>query len=369
MTKVYRNFFSEIQISEKEIEQRKKEIWEHLFVGKHKIYFTDEIGGYVLDTGNHDVRSEGMSYAMMLAVQYDRKDVFDKLWTWAKFNMYLTQGPNQGYFAWSVWPSGEKNSNGPAPDGEEYFAMALFFASHRFGDDQGIYHYENQAREILATCLHQDEKFPGYSMWNQENKLIKFVPNVDFSDPSYHLPHFYQLFSYWANEEDRSFWKEASSESRKYLVLASHPITGLSAEYAEYDGTPKNVKDHDRFFSDAYRVAANIGLDAQWFGKTKALSEVVERLQKFLAERIDQEEVYYIDGTLAHEKVLHPIGLIASSAEGSLALENELSKKWAQKFWDTPLRVGDRRYYDNFLYAFSFLALSGNYRIYGEVSE
>lgn len=25
------------------------------------------------------------------------------------------------------------------------------------------------------------------------NKLIKFVTNMDFSDPSYHLPHFYEL--------------------------------------------------------------------------------------------------------------------------------------------------------------------------------
>ena len=34
------------------------------------------------------------------------------------------------------------------------------------------------------------------------------------------------------------------------------------------------------------------------------------------------------------------------------------------RFWNTPLRTGDRRYYDNFLYLFAMLALSGNYRIY-----
>ena len=37
---------------------------------------------------------------------------------------------------------------------------------------------------------------------------------------------------------------------------------------------------------------------------------------------------------------------------------------WLEKFWNTPLRKGDRRYYDNFLYLFAFLALSGEYRIY-----
>ena len=38
--------------------------------------------------------------------------------------------------------------------------------------------------------------------------LIRFITDVDFSDPSYHLPHFYELFALWAKEEDRAFFKE-----------------------------------------------------------------------------------------------------------------------------------------------------------------
>ena len=34
---------------------------------------------YVEDTGNHDVRTEGMSYAMMVCVQMNRKEEFDRL--------------------------------------------------------------------------------------------------------------------------------------------------------------------------------------------------------------------------------------------------------------------------------------------------
>lgn len=43
-------------------------------------------------------------------------------------------------------------------------------------------------------------------MWNRENKQILFVPGSPFTDPSYHLPHFYELFAKWAYEEDRPFW-------------------------------------------------------------------------------------------------------------------------------------------------------------------
>lgn len=32
----------------------------------------------------------------------------------------------QKLFAWSCQTNGKRNADGPAPDGEEYFAMALF---------------------------------------------------------------------------------------------------------------------------------------------------------------------------------------------------------------------------------------------------
>src|SRR5690606_34812022 len=179
-------------------------------------------------------------------------DVFDRLWNWAYSYMYMTEGLHQGYFAWSCFPDGTRNSNGPAPDGEEFFAMALFFASNRWGDREAPYNYSTQAKNILRTCLHQQP--PGHTMWNLENKLIKFVPEVEFSDPSYHLPHFYELFGDWAYEEDRAFWKEAAAASRDYISLSSHSVTGLAPEYAFYDGTPNHIRGFGHFFSDSYRV-------------------------------------------------------------------------------------------------------------------
>ena len=41
-----------------------------------------------------------------------------------------------------------------------------------------------------------------------------------------------------------------------------------------------------------------------------------------------------------------------------------IAEKTVRQFWNTPLRQGKRRYYDNCLYFFAVLALSGNYRIY-----
>lgn len=368
-TEEYRNLFKEFGYSDEEISKRLEEIWEQLFNPEHeetRIYFPvgDDMG-YILDTGNLDVRTEGMSYGMMMAVQMDRKDIFDRLWKWTKTYMYMDSGIHAGYFAWSCSPDGTKNFHGPAPDGEEYFAMALFFASHRWGDGPYPFNYSEQAREILHTCLRKGEDGEGYPMWNRENKLIKFIPEVEFTDPSYHLPHFYELFALWANEEDRPFWKEAAKASREYLNIACHPETGLAPEYAFYDGTPNNERGFGHFFSDSYRVVANIALDYEWFRDENTPIDVAEKVQNFFADK-DPEDYrrYTIDGKPFEEKALHPVGLLATIAQGSLATDGEYSRYFVEKFWNTPVRTGNRRYYDNCLYFFSFLALSGNYKIW-----
>ena len=144
----YRNVFAELGYSEEQIEARLAETWEALFGNEEQTRIYHEMGddkGYLLDTGNLDVRSEGMSYGMMMAVQYDRQDVFDRIWNWAYTFMYMQEGVHKGYFAWSCQPDGTRNAQGPAPDGEEYFAMALFFASKRWGDQASPFNYSEQA--------------------------------------------------------------------------------------------------------------------------------------------------------------------------------------------------------------------------------
>ncbi|BCJ94290.1 hypothetical protein acsn021_18590 [Anaerocolumna cellulosilytica] len=365
----YPCLFEEIGITQVEMEIKIKETFNTMFFDpKEKIYF--ELGenmGYMLDTGNLDARSEGMSYGMMMAVQMDRKDIFDRLWLFSKTFMCQREGRYKGYFAWSVTPEGKKNSEGPAPDGEEYFAMALFFAAGRWGDGVEPFDYSVQAKTILHHCLHQAEIVPeGSAMWETKNYYIKFVPETPYTDPSYHLPHFYELFALKANEEDKEFWKKAAKESRKYLTKSCHPVTGMAPEYAEYDGSPKRLFHDGQFYSDAYRVAMNIGLDAAWFGSEKGLSQIVDNLQSFFQEKTRPHQYYnyLLDGTALEQPALHPTAIIATNAAGSLAAEGKYRLNFVREFWNTPLRTGERRYYDNCLYFFSLLMLAGKYRIY-----
>ena len=360
------NLLAVVGIGETDIQNRIDETFAAIFTDPvERFYFeSGDDAGYFMDTGNYDARTEGMSYGMMMAVQMNRKDLFDRFWRFSMRYMHMNSGRNAGYFAWSVKPDGTKNSHGPAPDGEEYYAMALFFAAARWGDGEPPLDYTNKARDILRHAVHQPELVKGgHAMWDEETALIRFIPEVDFSDPSYHLPHFYEQFALFADEADHPFWKRAAQASREYLGIACHPVTGLAAEYAHYDGTPETSRGHGDFFSDAYRVAMNIGLDSAWYGKRPEYKAIADNMQRFLWDK-EPYMTYTIAGKPIDPPALHPTAIICTTAAASLATDTELSRKWVEKFWQIKPRKGDRRYYDNCLYFFCLLMLAGRYRTF-----
>jgi oligosaccharide reducing-end xylanase len=47
-----------------------------------------------------------------------------------------------------------------------------------------------------------------------------------------------------------------------------------------------DYKIYGYFYSDSYRVAMKIGLDASWFNKDESLGDIVDKLQTFFSEII-----------------------------------------------------------------------------------
>ena len=110
-TNKYRNLLVEMGYTQAEVDAKVKEVFNDVFFGPNKVYF--EVGdsmGYVSDVKNHDARTEGMSYGMMIAVQLDKKDIFDRLWRWSKKYMQHQDGIREGYFAWSCRTDGTRNA-------------------------------------------------------------------------------------------------------------------------------------------------------------------------------------------------------------------------------------------------------------------
>lgn len=368
----YRNLFREmLGKSDAEVQAKLDAAWQQLFYGDdhtQRVYYP--VGAdmaYVLDTGYNDVRSEGMSYGMMIAVQLDKREEFDRIWKWAKTYMYQQDGPYQGYFAWHCQPSGEPIHRNPASDGEEWFVMALFFAARRWGNGEGIFNYQAEAQAILDTMLHKAEQKSDLAtnMFDARTKLVVFVPTVgrdsSFTDPSYHLPAFYELWARWA-DKDNVFWQQAAQASREFFRKAAHPQTGLMPDYAEFDGTPTGGEHRD-FRFDAFRVASNVAVDYAWFAADPWQVEQSNRLLEFFySQGIDRYvNQYTLDGKpLSSDR---STGLIAMNAVAALAATTDKAPRFVEALWNARIPSGRWRYYDGLLYMLALLHVSGNFRI------
>src|SRR5580704_14838310 len=93
----YRNLFVENGHSQKEIDGKIEAAYQQLFHGDPQtqaVFFPAGKNGngplaYLTDWANHDARTEGVSYGMMISVQLDHKAEFDALWNWAMTYMYI----------------------------------------------------------------------------------------------------------------------------------------------------------------------------------------------------------------------------------------------------------------------------------------
>ncbi len=387
-TKRYRNLFVEAGHSQEEIAQRIGAAFQQLFHGDPETQTVYYLAGqnangplaYLSDINNRDVRSEGMSYGMMIAVQLDKKTEFDALWNWAKTYMYQPSPahPSYGFFSWSMKVDGTPNSESPAPDGEEYWAMALYFAAGRWGNGKGIYDYRAEADRLLDNMKNReiiDGKTnrgteTGGPEFHPEFKMVRFTPNLrrpDHTDPSYHLPAFYELWARWGPATDRPFWAGAAKASRDYFQKVTHPVTGLAPNYANYDGTPVAGfgGQNENFGPDAWRTAANWSVDWSWWAADPRERQLSDKIQSFFESQGIDTYVnrYTLDGKPLGGS--HSTALVATNAVASLAATDQArAAKFVEALWKAEIPSGRYRYYDGMWYLMGLLHCSGEYRIW-----
>jgi endo-1,4-beta-D-glucanase Y len=377
-TGVYRNMFKELlNKSDAEINTKVNNAFQQIFYGNSSQQLYYPVGqdmAYILDVANNDVRSEGMSYGLMICVQLDKKAEFDKLWRWTKTYMHHTSGNLDGFFKWSLNISGSAKDNNPAPDGEAYFVTSLFFAANRWGNGTGIFNYEAEAQSILNKVQSKTGAGGINNLFNTNSKLITFGPNqgsYDYTDPSYNLPAFWELWARWSTT-NKNFWSQTPAAARKLLRDASHSSSGLTTDYSNFDGTPKttsfNSNSH-RFMYDAWRSIMNIGMDYHWFKADALQPSVAERYLTFFKNRgTNYQSHYNWDGSGAEGS--QSGGLVACNAVASLATTNTaLSTPFVQAFWNMAVPSGQWRYYDGMLYMLALLNVSGNFKVYKPACE
>ena len=390
----YRNLFAEAGHSKKEIRRKIDSAFQQLFHGNatnQTIYYSAGSNSngplaYITDIKHNDVRTEGLSYGMIIAVQLDRKAEFDALWNWSKTYLYQSSPnhPSYGFFAWQARTNAEIMSEFVAPDGEEYYVMALYFAAHRWGNGKGIYNYKAEADRLLSDMRHRKpitgEMFmmrrsgrtnimvTAGPLFNEQHKMVLFTPSTErpaFTDPSYHLPAFYELWSRWGPKEDAEFWKQAADVSRDFFVKVTHPVTALNPCYASFDGSlaPMRGSYSTNFSYDAFRTAGNWAVDWSWWAKDPRQRELSDKLQAFFeSQGTNYGCVFTLDGKVLEDR--HAQGLVAINAVASLAATHPRSKQFVEALWNTPTPDGIERYYEGLLYMMSLLHCSGEFRVW-----
>jgi oligosaccharide reducing-end xylanase len=334
----YANLFVSLSgHTQAETDAKLSKAWSSLFnpSGSGTIFYngpgSDE--SYVQDVYSGDVRTEGMSYGMMIAVQLDHQTEFDRLWTWVRNHMASgcsASGCTGTQIAWSCTTSGSKKSSGGAPDGDEYFAAALVFAHKRWGDTSGKYNYETEAQWVLKLVRTQD--------FNSTHNLVKYYSGSDNgqTDASYVLPAFYQTWACF-DTANASFWETAVTAGRKYFK-AGADANGQFGDQSAYDGSKQVSTGVDKI-----RVVVNIMMDWNFFAADPWQKDT------------------YAPAYAAREKN-------ASGAEGSCAsllgfgLPASSGKAFVDKLWSASIPSHD--YWNGVLYMLALLHVSGTFHLW-----
>jgi oligosaccharide reducing-end xylanase len=387
----YRNLFAEAGHKPREIDAKIDAAYRQLFHGDPEtelLFFPsgeNENGplAYIPDIQHTDVRSEGMSYGMMITVQLDKKAEFDALWNWSMTYMYHAdpKHPTYGFFSWQMHYDGTVMDELPAPDGEEYYAMALLFAENRWGNGKGIYDYGTQARRLLDHMVHREpikgdvrqrggvrEHTVGKEV-HDEPPIVLFSPDErnSFTDASYHLPAFYELWARWGPERDRAFWARVASTSRDFFAKAADPKTGLVPNLSAFDGTPLGFRGPGTasFREDAWRVAMNWSVDWSWWAKDERQQELSDRLQAFFESQGMETygDNWQLDGKVLRDR--HSPGLVATNGVASLAATDKArARKFVDALWSLEVPKSKTfRYYDGLLYVMCLMHASGRFQV------
>lgn len=212
----------------------------------YKNYFISS-DGRVIDNGQSNIsHSEGQGYGMLLALVFNDKEAFDKLWSWTKNNLQVRA---DGLFAWNWgeripgrWEVIDYNN---ATDGDILIALALIKATFKWKDKS----YLNEALKIVRSIREklsinlQGRIFllPGY---------FGFLKNeVVILNPSYLIFNAYRLFG---EVDEKSFWEKVYQDALYLVSQSNFSSFGLPPDWIVID---RNLKvsillEKSRYFGD-----------------------------------------------------------------------------------------------------------------------
>lgn len=327
------------------------------------IFFDQGDGtGYIEDIANGDVRTDSMGYGMIVTVQLNQREVYDKLWSWAKTHMMVDSGPARGLLSWNCDTAGSNCTNVAATDASSMIATSLFMAQSRWGS-AGAHDYGGDAVTLLDVMVDVEGRNGGVvdGVYNCFDASV-VLPRNDSANAEaevytdYLMPAFYEI---WAERDPErvAFWLEMADNSRELLRGIADSATGLLPAVVTYQGTLN--PDNDNYRTTTHRALLNMTLDHMWNGPTTWVVEQNERrLDFFLSEGVDTFVTEYslAGDPITNFSAIEHLSLVALSAGTSTNPDHDV---FIEALLDLPIPTGNYRYFDGMLYMLSLLALSG----------
>jgi len=238
--------------------------------------------------------------------------------------------------------------------------------------------YTYEADFVLTNILNKEDPpcgrtgcsgvvnmFGGAVSTDTDPPIVRFVPDngAEYTDPSYHLPAFYEQWAISSGGASRAaFWQAAAKNSRAFFHATTNAQTALAPNYAAFDGSP--FRGGTTFSFDAWRTARNVAMDLAWYavdytwqvGYCNRLLGFFRNLPTWPAYGSE----YTLNGTVTDAG--HAPGLIGMNAVCSLASNETIAWDFVDALWNTETPSGRERYYDGALYLEAWLHLSGNFR-------
>ena len=356
-----------------EITKKLSDAFQQLFHGNassEAIYIeqgTDQ--AYVRDFLHTDIRTEGIALAMLISVELDKRDEFDRLWRYAK-SRQDTAAPKTGFFDSTCTNNADMNTSCIDVYGMEQFLTALLFASDRWGSTPAM-PYAADARALLDQLRSKEAINGGVvdgitDVFDPATKLVREQPTLDtagYIHASMEMPAFYEL---WGQASGDPFWQAAAGAARGHLANAADKTAGLWPMRSYFDGAPVAG---DTFGTEGYRALINVAVDALWGKAPASETQIADRiLATFRSLGLDN---YSYSGTFTpggvpkDTKTSRVQSLIASNGALAVAASNPQNRTdFANAVWAQLIPTGNSRYYDGILYLTSLLILSGQYRCY-----
>lgn len=236
--------------------------------------------GQVVDPQTGITTSEGQSYAMLRAVQMNDRDTFNGVWLWTQH--HLQHRIDDNLLSWR-WEDGAQTDSANATDADLDIALALIFASQRFGEPA----YLADARRLLADIWKQTvvEIDGRYYLLPMEQSLAR-RDNFFLLNPSYFSPAHYRIFAE-VDPVRRSQWLQLAEDT--YDILGSRlPANWLlvNNRTGELSSARRYITqgDADMFGYDAFRILWRVGLDALWYDTERAKRYFEQISQVFLTD-------------------------------------------------------------------------------------